>query len=181
LGAVAACPREGWHHGDVTQPERSGIVEPKRFAAQWRLGEIGGSEALVSWAIEALVQGFDSPSLRELAGLGRLDDPRVAGELFPVVLAELGENVPSEEDAAWLLTGEAADDLIEGRIDESELFQTVWKMYKRTCLSCDETIRAYIGAYAHLDRERGQPDEQSAEWALEQVAWVLRARSRKRN
>jgi hypothetical protein len=76
------------------------------------------------------------------AGLGRLDDLRLAGELFPVVSKNWAEHVPTEEDAPWLLTGEAAADLIEGRIDESELFQTVSMMYKRTCSSSDETIRA---------------------------------------
>jgi hypothetical protein len=151
----------------------------KSYAANWRLGNIP-SEQLVQWAVDALVEGVDSPSLRELAALGRADDPRRASELFPQVLEELGELVPTEEEAAWLLMGARADEMIQGRITASKLNETVWFMYTRTNLRNDETIRAFIAAYSTLDRQRGQEDEQSATWALEQVAWVLRARSRQR-
>lgn len=150
----------------------------KRYAANWRLGNIP-SEELVQWAVDRLVDGLDSPSLRDLAGLGRADDPRRGAELFPKVIQELGDLVPTEEDSAWLLMGARADEMIEGRITASELHETVWSMYTRTSLRNDETVRAFLAAYSTLDRQRGQEDEQSAAWAVEQVAWVLRARSRK--
>ena len=76
-----------WHHEGVRN--RGDFKDSqKRFIAEWRLGNVP-SEALVQWATDALVEGIDSPSLRELAGLGRLHNPRGAGELFPRVVEEL--------------------------------------------------------------------------------------------
>lgn len=51
-------------------------------------------------AAEALAEGFDSPALRELAGLGIRDDVE-ARHLLPVVLQELGWPVTDIETAAW--------------------------------------------------------------------------------
>ena len=131
-------------------------------------------------AIDALVEGSDSPSLRELAGLGRLDDARAARELFPRVVEELHGEVPTQEDAAWFLTGAAADDMIEGRKSVDDLYQTVWAMYKHTPLRNEEIIRDFMAAFAFLNRQTEPEEEQSAQWAVEQIAWVLRAESRGR-
>lgn len=54
------------------------------------------SEDLPSWAAQALVEGLDSPALRELAGLPR-SEVREARDLFQHAVAELGVMLPTED------------------------------------------------------------------------------------
>lgn len=100
----------------------------------------------MQWATDALVEGSDAPSQRELGWFGRLDDPRSAGELFPRVVEELLGEVPTEEDAAWFLSGAAANEMIEGRKSVDYLYQTVWAMYRYTPLRDEEIIPNFISA-----------------------------------
>jgi hypothetical protein len=53
------------------------------------------SEHLPAWAAQALVEGLDSPTLRELAGLPR-GEVREAQDLFRHALVELGAVLPAE-------------------------------------------------------------------------------------
>jgi hypothetical protein len=122
------------------------------------------------------VHGLDSPSLRELAGLSQRDDPRLAGEVFPTVVEELGDKVPTAEQAAWLFVSDAADEMITGGSDADTLFEIVWT---HTPLSSDETIRAFITAYATWNQQDDPEEKQHAQWEMEQVAWVLRANGRR--
>ena len=67
--------------------------------------------------------------------------------------------------------------MIEGRKSVDDLYQTVWAMYRYTPLRNEKIIRDFIGAYAFLNRQTDPEEEQSAQWAVEQIAWALRAES----
>jgi hypothetical protein len=87
---------------------------------------------LIEWATEALVRGQDSPSLRLLAGLGRVEHDE-AESLFRASIAELGIEVPDLRELHLRTMRrrgikESGDErtvsvggvVFEGRIEESE-------------------------------------------------------------
>ncbi|GGX27924.1 hypothetical protein [Streptomyces lomondensis] len=71
----------------------------------WRyVAEVLPPEELPMLAAHALVDGRDSPALRELAGLPRRSDETEIRELYVQALDELGVPLPDEETAGrWLL------------------------------------------------------------------------------
>ncbi|AOS63268.1 hypothetical protein [Actinoalloteichus hymeniacidonis] len=60
---------------------------PEQVAAWWVLGLLE-TDRVPWWAAEWLVQGWDGPALRELAGLGA-EDAREIRDLMPSVLQEV--------------------------------------------------------------------------------------------
>ena len=86
--------------------------------ARWKLGNIPSDE-LVDVATEALVAGFDSPSLIRLAGLHQVDI-RDAHGLFERSCAEFGLSPLSKEDAARLLTRYLAAGIAAGELDPED-------------------------------------------------------------
>lgn len=60
-------------------------------------------EELPDIASEALVQGVETPSLAELAGMGRSDPPAELHELFGEVIKELGISLDIVAARIWLL------------------------------------------------------------------------------
>lgn len=56
-------------------------------------------EEYVEWAVQAIVDGIDSPSLRILAGLPHLVIPSEAEHYFQRTLSELGVPLISGEEA----------------------------------------------------------------------------------
>jgi hypothetical protein len=68
------------------------VLTPREAAVLLPLGEIVTSE-LPDLAAAWLVQGFDTPALRELAGTPR-DDPWVIDQLWRDTREQLGLNVP---------------------------------------------------------------------------------------
>jgi hypothetical protein len=71
----------------------------------WRyVAEVLPPKELPMLAAHALVDGRDSPALRELAGLPRRSDETEIRELYVQALDELGVPLPDEETAGrWLL------------------------------------------------------------------------------
>ncbi|SEP49290.1 hypothetical protein [Amycolatopsis saalfeldensis] len=68
---------------------------------------------LVDAGGRALVEGVDSPSLPELAGLGR--DDADAPDVFARVVHELGIELPADATAArWQLLGESLGAMVRG-------------------------------------------------------------------
>ncbi|WSB49182.1 hypothetical protein OHA00_18480 [Streptomyces cellulosae] len=68
------------------------------------VAEVLPPEELPMLAAHALVDGLDSPALRELAGLQRSSDETEIRELYVQTLHELGVPLPDEEAAGrWLL------------------------------------------------------------------------------
>src|SRR4051812_10255004 len=67
-------------------------------------------------ATDALVHGWDSPSLR-LLPLERGRDPRDVRDLFLAAVAELGRELPCKSEAARRLLRYYARSLDDGRLD----------------------------------------------------------------
>ncbi|WP_406338608.1 hypothetical protein OG987_17455 [Streptomyces sp. NBC_01620] len=67
-------------------------------------------------AAHALVDGHDSPALRELAGLSRRSDAAEVRELYVQALDELGVYLPDEETAGRRLLVSLAIGLAQGKL-----------------------------------------------------------------
>ncbi|SCL22384.1 hypothetical protein GA0074692_1384 [Micromonospora pallida] len=79
------------------------------------LGEVA-SEKLPLIAAQALADGLDSPSLRELAGLSH-EEHREARELLDQVIDELGlPGLPDEDQAIWETVWSYARRIVSGAI-----------------------------------------------------------------
>ncbi|MDP9906697.1 MULTISPECIES: hypothetical protein [Arthrobacter] len=71
---------------------------------------------LPDFATELLVLGYDTPSLRELAGLPK-GDRADAADMWNAVRDELSVRHEDDEDAAKFLLKYWAQEIVEGRID----------------------------------------------------------------
>jgi hypothetical protein len=68
---------------------------------------------------DLLVDGYDTPSLRVLAGLTATDGQEVR-ELLPRVFHEMGMEEPSPIQAAWFLAQSTARDIVSGTVAPSD-------------------------------------------------------------
>jgi len=95
-------------------------------AAKWALGLVP-SEALPRIAVDALEAGFDTPSLRRLAGELR---PLLAetGPLFEEVLGELGVAIPDKSRAALVIAKSYAIQITEGSLSPYEGAREIWQI-----------------------------------------------------
>ncbi|MER5640193.1 hypothetical protein ABT095_25015 [Kitasatospora sp. NPDC002227] len=83
------------------------------------------SARLIEVAGEALVAGVDSPSLVELAGLGRAEGG--APELFDRAVAELELNPPVEDgEQRWALARWWAGRIADGSLDPLDGANRIW-------------------------------------------------------
>jgi hypothetical protein len=73
-------------------------------------------EELPVIATNALVEGIDSESLRELAGTLPIQYQN-ARDLFLSAMSELNIAIPSEQQARWSAVRHWAIDMVEGRLD----------------------------------------------------------------
>jgi hypothetical protein len=81
------------------------------------------------WAAQWLVEGLDTPALRELAGLGGRD-PSEVRELLTPALDELGVTPPSDKvAAAGLALDRIANLCVDGRANERWVVGKVWELY----------------------------------------------------
>jgi len=82
-------------------------------------------EGLPSVAADALMAGFDSPSLRQLAGM-QPSDYQQARDVFMAALRELGLPVPEADDARWCLVREWAQEMLDGQRSSHEASKLIW-------------------------------------------------------
>jgi hypothetical protein len=71
------------------------------------------SEELPAIATDALVRGLDSPTLRQAAGVSPRD-VHDAEDLFRAAVAELGIDLPHEQEALWRLVRYTAEQIASG-------------------------------------------------------------------
>ena len=78
--------------------------------------------AMVGWAVTALSGGWDSPSLRVLAGLdlGQLPSFFEAAPYLVRAMEELGVLVPPGEELVRAFVDQVATDILSGRMDPRE-------------------------------------------------------------
>lgn len=118
--------------------------------AAWRLaaGELR-SEDLPALATKALVQGVDSPALRQLAGQPAWD-VRDSRDLFQQALEELGITVPDREDALWRLVRKTARGIVDGGVRPHDGATWIWRQASKEVEDSGD-LRVFIGLASHLD------------------------------
>lgn len=102
-------------------------------------------EAYVDWAVEALVDGLDTPNLRILAGLQK---PLIWGEVdhyFELALSELCIPIPGDEETVRSYLRDIAGDIVAGAIPPSEGCREVYR------ISVDLDYPDDLRPWLHLD------------------------------
>ncbi|MEU4097039.1 hypothetical protein [Streptomyces sp. NPDC026673] len=112
------------------------MAERLRNSAWRYVAGIVPVEDLPMLAAHALVDGDDSPALRELAGLSRRDDADVIRELYRRALSELGIPVPDEETAGRRVLLDRARALVQG---ESTPVEVACGLYAVAAATPEET------------------------------------------
>lgn len=98
-----------------------GPMDRLQFSAWQYVAEILPAEELPMLAAHALVDGRDSPALRELAGLPRRSDPVEVRALYVLALRELGIPLPDEETAGRCLLVRLAFGLTHGELSTEDV------------------------------------------------------------
>jgi hypothetical protein len=105
-------------------------VELKRIADDYTLGRLL-AEDLPAIAVRALEEGYDSPTLRQLAGAEGRDSGDLR-TLFLKALQELGVQPLSPAEAGLSLARSIADDVLAGSIDPYDGARRIWsEVYTR--------------------------------------------------
>ncbi len=116
-------------HVDEEQARQSlRMIAIRRMLRQPHLESTPGSDVLIQAATEALVAGLDSPALRELAGLGKSEEPE-APALFESALDELALRpaLPADEQAArWTLVEWWASLVASGELAPAQGGHLIW-------------------------------------------------------
>jgi len=94
------------------------------LAAKDLLGFVG-PDAMPSEATRALVDGIDSPSVRQLAGMDGADSDDMRAT-FRAALRELAIEFPSPREAAILLATEVARRITQGTVSPYEGATEIW-------------------------------------------------------
>jgi hypothetical protein len=101
--------------GDQRSADTRRVIDMRDVGVRVLAGELA-SEELPMIAAQALADGLDSPSLRQLAGLSR-GEYREARELLDQVVNELGlPELPDEDQAVWEVTRSYARRIVYGAI-----------------------------------------------------------------
>jgi hypothetical protein len=137
----------------MTEPQTSAAIARLRAAAlNQAAGRHVGSDKLIQLGLDALLAGVDTPSLRMLAGLGRREEPE-ARDLFNAVADELGlsTQIPDDEIAVlWLLTREAAADIVSGKVEPLMGAEIIWKDFADP-LDHPPALMPFISAIVAVD------------------------------
>lgn len=97
------------------------VVDRLQGSAWQYVAEVLRPEDLPMIAAHALVDGHDSPALRELAGLPRRSDATEVRELYVQALSELDVPLPDEETAGRRLLVSLALSLVHGLLSPKEV------------------------------------------------------------
>jgi hypothetical protein len=106
------------------------------------------SEDLIAVATDALVDGLDSPSLRELAGIRKEDARRTGWELAERALAELGQTISDDASARRLLARAIAREIVTGAVSEFVGSRRLWGLF-----SGDGNYPDFAGALIGIEDE----------------------------
>ena len=106
--------------------------------------------AAPDWATDQLVQGRDTPHLRQLAGATGSENAFELEELVDRSLHELGLSIPSRERAVLVYSQELARDYLDSRITSEYLLQELCQL----CISTDymkPLYQFYLLRWTHDD------------------------------
>jgi len=91
-----------------------------------------GSEAS-EWATDQLMQGRDTPHLRQLAGTTGIENRFELDELFDRVLHELDLSLPTRNQAVLIYAQELGHDYLDGKVMLDQLLEETCDL----CISTD--------------------------------------------
>ncbi|HVQ19215.1 MAG TPA: hypothetical protein VMT27_09315 [Actinomycetes bacterium] len=110
-----------------------------------RSGYPVGSDQLIQMALNALLDGVDTPALRQLAGLSRTEEPE-AHDLFEQVIHELGlaPSLPDHPmDARWELVRWWCQLIVSGNLLPEEGGQRIWTQWGE--LGSPDALQSLVG------------------------------------
>lgn len=131
----------------------------KQFFLKLNLEHWTDGSAYVDWAFDCLEEGFDSKSLRLLAGFDK-KHPYKADfeELFRQSLNELGWKYLSDKEVLLTYAKSLAEQIISGELDAAEGVEKINGIYIQSGLS------------EELEYWRFLADGSSSEW--EDITWI---------
>jgi hypothetical protein len=108
---------------------------------------LGSGDALIDWAGDALMAGWDSMPLSILAGLDKPSDQFETNQYLSAALRSLGLAMPDTEQSVHLLAIIIAGDIVSGATSPE---MGCWEMYS---LSYKTGYPDYVGTFVSLERE----------------------------
>lgn len=133
---------------DLTEPDTLGRF--REAAALWSCGVFGGSDDTVMLACDLLVEGFDTPSLRELAGLPAREAWRDSRDVLQSTFEELGIAFVEEDstEVALIALRSLCRRFLTGALPEREFAQAAYSLF-----AYDAPAVAHDLAYLEYDFE----------------------------
>jgi hypothetical protein len=135
--------------------------------AGWTLQRLH-SERLPGIATDWLMAGYDSPALRELAGIAT-PIMSEAGPVFERVLAELAWKVPAKDEALLIVAHDAAQGIVEGAIPPYEGARIIWWGVANELEHPSQLLLDFVGAASELE----DIPERSAHDGLDRQNYIL--------
>ena len=124
------------------------------LAAKDLLGFVGPG-AMPSEATRALVEGIDSPSVRQLAGMDGADSDDMRA-MFRAALRELAIEYPSPREAAILLATEVARRITQGTVSPYEGASEIWGIVRSSSEHLPELDTFVYGASEWEERPKAR-------------------------
>jgi ribosomal protein S18 acetylase RimI-like enzyme len=112
---------------------------------------------VADWATEQLVHGFDTPHLRQLAGVSGSEGQSELEELFDRASRELGLRAPSPETAIGLYAQSLARDYVAGAVTQQKFLDELCQL----CIDTDYRRDLYPFYLLRFAREDLQDSETS--------------------
>jgi hypothetical protein len=101
------------------------------------------AEDYIDWAYEMLLQNYDSPSLRILAGLHRPSNLREIGSYFLDAIEELQIEIPEPKTAIWDYACDLAQKIVDGQFTNiRDLVGTLYQICRETDYDANYAIWA---------------------------------------
>lgn len=131
-------------------------MELNKIIARYVLGLLPVDE-LPTIALDAIQAGYDSPSLRQLAGTGENDTEESHG-LFAKAIRELKLPVPTPAEAGLTLARNIASEVLSGAIVPYEGAKRIWdQVYTR--LPELKQLRPFVGLASEYEDDIAHRDE----------------------
>jgi hypothetical protein len=126
----------------VSRRVRPSVLEIDLAQALWCLGQLP-PEDIPEIACQALERGFDSPTIRKLAGLHKPVASDI-GDLFDRAMIEMGRKPLSKKAAGLLIAKDIAAQIVRGQIDPYQGAREIWWEIWNECERPEE-LKAFVG------------------------------------
>jgi hypothetical protein len=133
------------------------------------------SDDLPSFAVQALADGYDSPTLFQLAGAEGSDTEHLR-RLFSRAITELGITLPSPMEAGLSTAESIAENVLKGKVEPYEGAKLIWdKVYTRFPELLQ--LRPFVGLASEYEDDEKHRAEYRCD-ILEECSMLLRAEKR---